>query len=111
MEFSSIKIRERNVTVIFNGSHNYFLNTFYGIIAIAERDYEYENTQEGKARFTLYVGNRHCLGGVMSNSAIKTGAKRFISKAENKYINKKVNYITQEKDLANTYVEITHKDY
>lgn len=106
MEISITAIRGRKVNVIFNGSTYYFHNSFFGFLAIAERDYNEE--KNGKAAFTIIVGNHHTTGGSLCNSAIETAVKRFINKAECNFVDKKVKYTTVEKDLANVFVKIEY---
>lgn len=97
MEIYKTTFRGSEVSVIFTGSHYYFHNSYYGVIAVAERDY---GKDSGSAsHFTLSVGNRHTLGGSLSG-AVESLVKRFITKSEQKYITKKVTYNTEEIDLA-----------
>lgn len=98
MEISIINPANRRVVVLFNGGTYVFYSEYYGTLAIANRSdlaHEY-----GREFFTLRAGNRHCEGGVLTNSRIIEFAKRFINKSENKYISKSVEYETQPADLA-----------
>ena len=111
MEFFRIKINECEVNVVFNGSTYYFHNSFYGYVAIAERDYEYTYNSDHATKFNIYVGNEHCIGGSFSNSRIIAAVKRLINKQENKYCANKVDYIITENplNLASVKIEYTLK--
>lgn len=106
MELSTTAIKGRKVNVIFTGSAYYFINSFFGVLAIAERDTNAE--QDNKTAFTLYVGNHHTTGGSLCDSVIISAVKRFINKAESQFITKKVLYNIEEKDLANAFIEVKH---
>lgn len=99
MEISIINPQGSRVVVLFNGSTYVFYSEYYGTMAIAERS---KNAHEsGREFFTLTAGNHHCEGGRFSNGNIFAFAKRFINKAESKYISTCVDYETHTADLAN----------
>lgn len=87
MRVFTTKFRGSEVNVIFNGSHYYFLNSYYGILAIAERDYGKTTTNGGvcKTAFTVTIGNHHTVGGQLGGSVVAVLAKQFIRKAEQVY--------------------------
>lgn len=108
MELSTITIKGRKVSVIFTGSTYYFYNEYFGYLAIAERDAETERANRATAFFTVYVGNHHTTGGTLSDSAILPAVRRFIKRAENQFITKKVGFETVLKDLANVFVNMSY---
>lgn len=104
MRVFTTKFRGAEVNVIFNGSHYYFLNSYYGILAIAERDYGKTTTNGGvcKTAFTVTIGNHHTVGGSLGGSVVAMLAKKFIRKAEQVYTSVDVEFTDGENaDLAN----------
>ena len=99
MEIYKTKFRGSEVSVIFTGSHYYFHSSYYGVIAVAERDYTKDSGS--KSHFSLSVGNHHTIGGSLSAGAVECLVKKFITKSEQKYITKEVTYFTEVADLAN----------
>ena len=104
MEFSHIHPHGYSVHVIFNGSNYFFYSDWCGLIAIAERATPIE--ERNKEVFNLVYGNEHLSGGSLGGSVLESIAKRFISKAENKYITKKCEYNVTRADLSNHYLKI-----
>lgn len=104
MEISKTKFRGSEVSVIFNGSHYYFINSYYGILAIAERDYKRD--EGSKTHFTITTGNHYTTGGSLNPSAVEANVKRFINKSEQKYIAKTITYDSADADLANSSLTI-----
>lgn len=98
MEISIINPASRRVVVLFNGGTYVFYSQYYGTLAIAKRSSLAH--EKGREFFTLTAGNRHCEGGILTNSCIMEFSKRFINKNENKYITKSVDFETHTADLA-----------
>lgn len=99
------------MNVIFNGSHYYFLNSYYGILAIAERDYDKTTTHNGecKTSFAVTIGNHHTVGGSLGGGIVSTLAKKFIRKAEQVYCAVEVEFTDRaEADLANGCLTIEY---
>ena len=71
--------KTKNFNVLFTGSHYYFTTDFSGLFAIAERDYNKQDNNE--CHFSLTYGNEH----LQPIWCLET-AKRFICKAERKYV-------------------------
>ena len=93
MEVSRIKIAGREVNVIFTGAQYIFQNSFFGLLAVAERVYSRtEETGVQVARFVLGVENYTTRGGSLNINNIIPAAKRYITKSENKYISTVVEY-------------------
>lgn len=103
MEISNIKIKGSNVNVIFNGTY-YFIDNFYGILAIAERTDE--DREKGTVDIEIRIGNSRTLGSRMQTYSILPSIKKFITKSENQFIEKKVTYNVVEEDLNKTYLTI-----
>ena len=104
MEILRTTLRGAEVNVLFTGDRYIFINSFFGIIAVAERtDLVYK---EGFSSFDLYAGNSHCLGGSFTNETIYNMCSRFITKQENKYIDKTLTFNYKEKDLNKVSVSV-----
>jgi hypothetical protein len=106
MEIYKTKFRGSEVSVIFNGSHYYFLNSYYGLLAIAERDYKRD--AGSTTHFTITTGNHYTQGSHLCPSVVEANVKRFINKSEQKYIAKVVTYDSAEADLANGSLTIEY---
>ena len=87
MQVFTTKFRGWQVNVIFNGSHYYFLNSYYGLLAIAERDYNKITTSNGvcKTSFDVTIGNHHTVGGSLGGKVVSMLVKKFIRKVEQVY--------------------------
>ena len=107
MEIKQTKISGCVVNVIFTGSHYFFMNDYYGCLAIAERDYK-SDYERGVCRFDLFVGNEHTIGGRLGGSVIQSAAVRYIKREENKYIRKVVQIDVFEKPLHNVLINIEY---
>ena len=108
MEFSSIKIQGCPVHVIFNGNGYYFVNDFYGLLAVAVRVDNNLTADSGPTWFELVTGNRHTIGGRLSGSKLLGALQKFIRKSENKFITKKVFFHYETRDLADDYLQINY---
>lgn len=95
MEFSVISASGHKLQVIFVGPSYYFWNSWGGLVAIATR------SEENDKEFNIMYGNRHYIGGSLVGSNLLGAVKRFITKAENKYVTAKVTYTETREDLAN----------
>ena len=108
MEFYKTTFQGTEITVIFNGSHYYFHSSYYGVVAIAGRDYdrtEFGWDKPHKTHFVVSVGNLRCQGGCLSDSVVATLAKRFVSKAETRHGMEDVTYDVVQQDLNKGYLE------
>ena len=94
--------KTKNMNVLFTGSHYYFTTDWSGLFAIAERNYEKQDNNE--SHFSLIYGNEH----LQPVWCLET-AKRFICKAERKYVPNKSFFDSLEcAELNRThYLEIT----
>lgn len=92
MEISVLKSKGYTFSVIFTGSHYYFISSWCGVAAVAVRNGQSDN-------FTIYYGNEHLLGGSFGSGSILPLVKRFINKSENKYIKKVCSFSAIEKPL------------
>ena len=93
MIVSRIKIAGREVNVIFTGAQYIFHNSDFGLSATAKRVYSRaEETGVQVTRFVLGVENYTTRGGSLNINNIIPAAKRYITKSENKYISKVVEY-------------------
>lgn len=100
MEIRNIKIGGHEVNVIFTGSHYYFHNEFFGLIAVAERDYATtEITDINKTTFRITTGNAYCDGGSLSSSVVRTAAREHIQMQEARYLDADITYTYDEKRL------------
>lgn len=105
MEFFKTTLYNADINAIFTGSHYYFFSGWYGLICVAERDYTAEDG--GKCKFTLYLAENRRSGGDWQ--AFAKVAKKIITKAENKYISRSVDYIVKFEDIERWAVEVTIK--
>lgn len=106
------KFKGSEVSVIYTGSHYYFHNSYYGVIAIAERDYEkttYGWDKEHKTHFNLSIGNVHCVGGSWHNGAIECMVRKFINKNDQKHGKVAITYDVYEVDLNKGYLTCEFK--
>lgn len=93
MIVSKITIAGHEVSVIFTGVQYIFQNSYFGILAVAERvDSREEETGCQVARFVLCVENYRTRGGSLNINTIIPAAKRYITKNENKYLHTVVEY-------------------
>ena len=113
MEFYKTTLRGSEVNVIFTGSHYFFHNSYYGVIAIAERDYDETDCSGERAKtfFTLSIGNSHCQGGSFSNGAVECFVRRFIRKAEQECKPTNVEFVTRDLDLNKGCLVCEFKPY
>lgn len=106
MEIYKTTFRGYEVSVIFNGSHYYFLNSYFGLLAIAERDYKRE--VNSSAHFTITTGNHCTSGSRLCSSVVASLAKRFVNKCDQKYIAKHITFDYADADLANGGLSIEY---
>ena len=93
MIVSKITIAGHGVNVIFTGMQYIFHDSFFGILAVAERvDSREEETGGQVARFVLGVENYRTRGCSLNINTIIPAAKRYITKNENKYLHTVVEY-------------------
>ena len=108
MIVSRIKISGCEVNVIFTGAQYIFQNSYFGLLAVAERVYSRtEETGVQVARFVLGVENYRTRGGSLNINDIIPAVKRYITKNENKYISTVVEYDVRDAgDInANYYID------
>jgi len=103
MEISDIKIKGSNVNVIYSGTY-YFISNYYGILAIAERTDE--DREKGTVEMRIRIGNARTLGGRMQTHSILPSIKKYLTKSENRFLEKKVSYNVVEEDLNKVYLTI-----
>ena len=104
METGQIKINGDSVTVIFTGEKYYFHSNYWGIVGIATRESELSDTKHKK--FSLIAGNKN----IYYRDKYVTAMKRYITKAENKYIACDVEYVDSGK-VCNHYLDIEDHEY
>ena len=106
MEITKIKRNECEVNVIFTGAQYIFHNSFYGILAVAERKgYKPEDTNH----FTVYYGNQQTLGGSFAGTYCLTMAKSFIKRNESKYIQVNTTFDDVQEDLDTWWMDFKAK--
>lgn len=109
MEIYKTTFKGAEVSVLFNGSHYFFHSSYYGVLAIAERDYKKDTG--GTSHFALTTGNRHADGGRLSGSVVASLAKKFIRKAEQRFIKTDVTFDETSADLANGVITLGYTQY
>ena len=104
MEFYSLSISGHKVNVIFNGGIYVFHNTYGGLVCIANRDFLKSN------HFEVITGNRHFVGGSLTENRVKTAVCKFIRKCETRFIDQEITFDFVSHDLANDYITINHHE-
>lgn len=113
MEVKYIKMNGIAVSVIFTGNKYYFLNSFYGIIAIAERDLDYQRQTKFEAgvchheHFNVRMGNCHLQGDKLGDDAPMRYVKKHINAEEGKYLKAYCKYDYVPEDLNKVILDIT----
>ena len=103
METGQIKINGDAVTVIFTGEKYYFHSNYWGIVGIATRESEWSDTKRKK--FSLIAGHKN-----VYRYKYVTAMKRYITKAENKFVACDVEYVDSGK-VCNHYLDIEDHEY
>lgn len=114
MIVSKITIKGHEVNVIFTGMQYIFQNSYFGILAVAERvDSREEETGGQVARFVLSVENYNTRGGSLNINTIIPAAKRYITKNENKYLHTVVEYDVRDAGDINElyYIDCALRSY
>ena len=98
METGQIKINGDAITVIFTGKKYYFHSNYCGIVGIATREGEAGDCKHKK--FSLIAGYKN-----VYRYKYVTAMKRYITKAENKFVACDVEY-ADSGELCNHYLDI-----
>ena len=98
METGNIKINGESITVIFTGEKYYFHSNYWGIVGIATRKSDIRDCKHKK--FSLIAGNKN-----IYRDKYVTAMKRYITKAENKYVACDVEYVDSS-EVCNHYLDI-----
>ena len=114
MIVSKVTIAGHEVNVIFTGMQYIFHDSFFGLLAVAERvdDCE-EETGVQVARFVLGVENYRTRGCSLNINTIIPAAKRYITKNENKNIHTVVEYDVRDAGDINAlyYIDCAVRSY
>jgi len=103
MEFYNFTVSGHKVNVIYNGGIYVFHNAYSGLLCVAKR------IENGES-FDVTIGNRHSIGGSLTESRVKAAVTRFICKCENMYVEKDVTFNYTFRDLADDYLTIVHHE-
>lgn len=103
METGNIKINGATITVIFTGSKYYFHSNYWGIVGIATL--ESDISERECKRFILIAGTNN-----VRRNPYLTAMKRYITKAENKFVACDVEYVDSG-EVCNHYLDIEDKEY
>ena len=103
METGHIRINGEAITVIFTGKKYYFHSNYWGIVGIATRESESDECEH--KRFSLIAGNIN----VYRDKYI-TAMKRYITKAENKFVACDVEYVDNG-ELCDHYLDIKESKF
>lgn len=101
METGQIKINGDAITVIFTGEKYYFHSNYWGIVGIATRVSDLSELHNKK--FSLIAGTKGT-----SRSKYIYGMKRYIRKAEQKYVACNVDF-DDTNEYCNHYLDIECK--
>jgi hypothetical protein len=105
MTTTATKVNGHKVNVFFNGPQYIMYSEYFGVLAIATRDYDKGEVGK-KSVFHIVVGNEHTIGGSCSNGAVVAALKRVINKSENQYVPTKVEYTEEVKELTHCNLQI-----
>ena len=103
METGQIKINGDAVTVIFTGEKYFFHSNYCGIVGIATREGEAGDCKHKK--FSLIAGYKN-----VYRYKYVTAMKRYITKAENKFVACDVEYVDSG-EVCNHYLDIEDHKY
>lgn len=103
METGQIKINGDAITVIFTGDKYYFHSNYCGIVGIATR--ESDISEHKHKKFSLIAGYKN-----VYRYKYVTAMKRYITKAENKYVACDVEYVDSG-EVCNHYLDIEDHKY
>ena len=90
---------------LFTGGQYVFTNSSFGLLAIAERS---ENDND---LFTIIYGNENTAGGSLGGDVCVKMAERFISKNEQRYLQKVVTFERKKEDLRKYYIDCKAKRF
>lgn len=103
METGNIKVQGEPIFVIFTGKQYFFHSNYWGIVGIATRVSDLSELHNKK--FSLIAGNKN-----IYRDKYVAAMKRYITKAENKYVDCDVEYVDSG-ELCNHYLDIEDKEY
>lgn len=103
METGQITINGSKVAVIFTGKKYFFHDNLCGIVGIATR--ESDISEHKHKKFSLISGNAN-----MNRDNVVAAMKRYITKAENKFVACNVEFIDNG-ELCNHYLEIKEMSF
>ena len=103
METGNIKINGASITVIFTGEKYYFHSNYWGIVGIATRESDISDCKHKK--FSLIAGHKN-----VYRYKYVAAMKRYITKAENKYVACDVEYV-DSREVCNHYLDIEDHEY
>ena len=106
MEFSNLTINSRACLVLFTGDMYIFKDNFCGVFAVAETDRAKETNND--PHFVVTVGNEYAPAG---DNEIFDRVQKFIRRAENKFIQKKVSFELKKFDLRRCYISVSVQEY
>ena len=105
MEVTTMKWRGAEVHCLFTGGQYVFTNSFFGLLAVAERSDEDSNL------FTIIYGNKNTAGGSLGGDVCAILAERFIRKNEQRYLQKVVTFKRKNEDLRIYYIDCKAKRF
>ena len=100
MEIYKITRNNREVNVIFTGAQYIFHNSYFGLLAVAERK---GRTGDERDHFIVRYGNEHTIGGSFDGYYCLSMAKQFIKKNENKYIKVETTFEAVKEEINSLY--------
>lgn len=100
MEIYKIKRNNCEVNVIFTGEQYIFHNSFYGLLAVANRK---GYSDDERNRFIVRYGNENTIGGSFAGDYCLSMAKQFIKKNESKYVKVETTFEVVKEDINSLY--------
>lgn len=100
MEIYKITRNNCEVNVIFTGAQYIFHNSYFGLLAVAERKGYADNERD---HFIVRYGNEYTLGGSFAGNYCLNMAKSFIKKNENKYVKVETTFEAVKEEINSLY--------
>lgn len=100
MEIYKIKRNNCEVNVIFTGAQYIFHNSFYGLLAVADRK---GYSDDVRNHFIVRYGNENTIGGSFAGDYCLSMAKSFIKRNESLYVNVKTTFEEVKEDINHIY--------
>lgn len=96
---NTISRRGIEMQVIFTGAQYIFISRYYGVLAVANRTSKWDTDA---CSFDIATENYHTVGGRLDRAGMEAIAAAYITKAEQEYVTKEVNF-TYTRNAGQTF--------